>query len=229
MLDYSIVIPVCNEEESIGPLHESIKKVMSSLGGKHEIIFINDGSTDETLQGLRDMEKNDPSLFVVSFGKNLGQTAALKVGFQMAKGKVVISMDGDLQNDPEDIPKLLEKLNEGYDAVCGWRRKRFDSPWKKYVSKFANITQRAIFKSNLHDISCTLRVYKNECVKDIDLSKAGMHRFIPYLLLEKGRKLSEVESHHHPRSYGKSKHGPSKVFRVVSDFLALAVRYRRKK
>jgi len=229
MLDYSVVIPVCNEEESVAPLYESLKKVMDSLGGKYEIIFINDGSTDETLYRLRDMEKKDQSLFIISFGKNLGQTASLKVGFQMAKGKVVISMDGDLQNDPEDIPRLLEKLKEGYDAVCGWRRKRFDSPWKKYVSKFANITQRAIFRSNLHDISCTLRVYKNECVKDIDLSRPGMHRFIPYLLMEKKRNLSEVEANHHPRSYGKSKHGPRKVFKVVYDFLSLAIRYRRGK
>ncbi len=229
MIEYSVVVPVYNEEESITPLYESIKVVMDSLHKHYEIIFVNDGSTDSTLSIMRDMEKKDPNLFVVSFGKNLGQTASLKVGFQMAKGKVVISMDADMQNDPKDIPTLLKKLNEGYDVVCGWRRKRIDSLWKKGVSKFANIVQRTAFRSNLHDISCTLRAYKNECVKDIDLTTPGMHRFIPYLLLERDRRIGEVMVNHHPRIYGKSKHGPKKIFKVCYDFARLAARQRRKK
>ena len=224
MIEYSVVIPVCNEEGSIMPLYESLKEVMNSLGKEHEIIFVNDGSTDGTLRKLRDMENKDSSLFVISFGKNLGQTASLKVGFQLAKGNVMISMDGDLQNDPKDIPSLLKKLAEGYDAVCGWRRKRYDSIWKKGVSKFANIFQNIAFGSHLHDISCTLRVYKKECIKDLELTRPGMHRFIPYFLIEKKRKIGEVRVNHHARIHGKSKHGPRKIFKVTLDFVKLTVR-----
>jgi len=229
MIEYSIVIPAYNEEDSVGPLYESIKKAMDPLRKLYEIIFVNDGSNDQTLRNLREIEKKDPSLFVISFGKNLGQTASLKVGFQMAKGKIVISLDADLQNDPADIPRLLEKLDEGYDAVCGWRRKRHDSLWKKYASKIANVTQKAVFNSKLHDISCTLRAYRKECIKDIDLTRPGMHRFIPFFLIESNKKITEVEVTHHPRNFGKSKHGPLKIFKTTYDFFKLAIRQWKKK
>lgn len=230
MIEYSVVIPVYNEEDSVRPLYESLKEVMDSLGKSYEIIFVNDGSTDRTLRNLREIEKSDPLLFVISFGRNLGQTASLKVGFQLAKGEIVVSMDGDLQNDPRDIPALLKKLDEDYEVVCGWRKKRFDSVWKKSVSRFANVIQNAVFRSHLHDISCTLRAYRRECVKDLDLARPGLHRFIPYLLMEKQHnKMAEIEVSHHPRAYGKSKHGPQKVFKVTYDFMKFALRRWRKK
>jgi len=221
---YSVVIPVYNEEESIGPLEESIRDVMESLGEPYEIIFVNDGSTDKTLPGLKELKKKNPHLNILTLEENSGQTVSLKVGFQMARGDIIITMDGDLQNDAKDIPRLLDRLRSDYDVVCGWRRKRFDSLWKKAASKIANIVQGSVFKSNLHDISCTLRAYKREALKDLDLSWNGAHRFIPYLLINNKKRAGEVEVTHHPRRYGKSKYRPTKIFKTIRDFLRLLSR-----
>jgi len=220
---YSIVIPVYNEEESVLPLEKSARETMESLGKPYEIIFINDGSTDGTLANLKSLRSDNPNLNIVTLEKNSGQTASLRVGFQIAKGDVVVSMDGDLQNDAKDIPHLLKKIDEGYDVVCGWRKDRHDSLWKKAASKIANLVQGTVFKSNLHDISCTLRAYRRESLRDLDLSWSGAHRFIPYLLIRRNRKISEVVVTHHARKYGKSKYSPTKIFRTSRDFVKLLI------
>ncbi len=218
---YSVVVPVYNEEESVLPLERMIKEVMDSIGKPYEIIFVNDGSSDTTLECLRELKKANKALHIVSLEENSGQTTSLRIGFDTAGGEIVISMDGDLQNDPHDIPRLLEKMEEGYDVVCGWRRYRHDSLWKKSASKIANIAQRSIFKSCLHDISCTLRAYKKAALRDLELDWKGAHRFIPYLLLSKGKRIAEIEVTHHARKFGKSKYSPTKIFSTIKDFLKL--------
>ena len=225
-IKYSIVIPVYNEEGSVGPLENSLRGAMKSLKEPYELIFINDGSTDGTLFKLKKLKERNSSLNIVTLEKNSGQTMSLRVGFQMARGRIVVSMDGDLQNDPRDIPTLVRKLEEGYDCVCGWRRKRHDSLWKKAASRIANIVQGAVFKSSLHDISCTLRAYKKDSLKGMDLGWSGAHRFIPYLMIRNKRKIAEVEVRHHPRKYGKSKYSPAKMFKTSSDFIKLLIEKR---
>jgi len=222
-IKYSVIIPVYNEEDSITPLEKSIRETMDSLKEPYEIIFVNDGSTDKTLSFLKGLKKSDSHLSIITLEENSGQTASLRVGFQMAKGDVIISLDGDLQNDPMDIPVLLDRIREGYDVICGWRKKRYDSLWKKGASKIANVAQSMVFKSHLHDISCTLRAYKREALKDLDLSWNGAHRFIPYLLLINKKNIAEVVVKHHPRIYGKSKYKPTKIFKTIKDFLKLAI------
>jgi len=220
---YSVVVPVYNEEDSVMPLAESIRKAMALLNEPYEIIFVNDGSTDKTPEGLEKIRESNVNLRVATLKKNSGQTASLKTGFDMAKGEVIISMDGDMQNDPADIPSLLGKMREGYDVVCGWRKKRHDSLWKKVASKLANIIQNFVFKSHLHDIACTLRAYRKGALNAVDLSWNGAHRFIPYLLLKHDSRIAEVEVHHHPRIYGKSKYKPTKIFKTIKDFLKLII------
>jgi len=218
---YSVVAPFFNEEESVGPLYDSIKRVMESLMDEYEIIFVNDGSTDETKAILKDISQRDAKVVVIDNKARCGQTASLKVGFQRARGEIVISMDGDMQNDPNDIPKLVAELKKGYDFVCGWRYMRKDPASKKMASWFGNLVQKTVFKSHLHDISCTLRVYTKDSIKVLPLKREGAHRFIPYLLMIKGKKPSEVKVNHRPRPYGKTKYGFSRSFKVAYDFLTL--------
>jgi glycosyltransferase involved in cell wall biosynthesis len=220
---YSVVVPVYNEEDSVMPLAESIRKTMAILNEPYEIIFVNDGSTDKTPEWLEKLKESSVNLRVATLNKNSGQTASLKAGFDMAKGEFIISMDGDMQNDPADIPGLLGKMREGYDVVCGWRKKRHDSLWKKAASKSANIIQNIVFKSHLHDIACTLRAYRKGALNGVDLSWNGAHRFIPYLLLKHDSRIAEVEVRHHPRMYGKSKYKPTKIFKTMKDFLKLII------
>ena len=220
-IEYSIVVPFFNEEESTKPLYESIKETMDSLGGSCELIFVNDGSTDRTTRNLREIAKCHEKVVLIEFQKRLGQTASLKAGFERARGEIIISMDGDMQNDPNDIPKLVEELRKGYDFVCGWRYQRKDPISKKITSKFANIVQGGVFQSHLHDISCTLRAYTWEAIKGLSLKRNGAHRFIPYLLMMEGKKGSEIKVNHRPRAYGKTKYGLARPFKVSYDFLTL--------
>ena len=220
-MEYSVVAPFFNEEESVRPLYESLKKVMDSLGGPYELIFVNDGSSDKTGDILRDLRKEDPNVILVDSKIRSRQTASLKAGFDKVRGNIVISMDGDMQNDPNDIPDLVSELKKGYDFICGWRYARKDPISKKIASRFGNIVQGTVFKSHLHDISCTLRAYTKETIKELPLKKEGAHRFIPYLLIMKGRKPSEVKVHHRHRTYGKTKYGFTRSFKVAYDFLTL--------
>ncbi len=221
---YSIVIPVLDEAGSLIILYENLKPVMESLGEKYEIIFIDDGSQDDSLAIITDIASQDNSISVIKFRKNYGQTAAFAAGFKYARGEVVITMDADLQNDPKDIPRLLEKMAEGYDLVSGWRKDRQDKTFsRKIPSIFANrIINKLISgtKIKIHDFGCSLKAYKKGVVKNIRIY-GEMHRFIPAYAAWLGIKVAEIPVNHHPRQYGYAKYGLDRVGRVVLDLITL--------
>lgn len=219
---YSIVIPVFNEKESLNTLLSEILAAMTPLTCVYEIIFVDDGSTDGSTDILKEFVVNLPEIVrVVVMENRVGQTLALKKGFHAAEGAVVISMDADLQNDPKDIPKLIEKIIQDYHCVCGWRKTRRDPFVKRLLSKLGNVSQRVLTGLKIHDISCTLRAYKRECVKHVPLEWEGQHRFIPLSLSQQGYKIGEIESNHRPRKFGQTKYKHSRSFRVISDFLKI--------
>jgi Glycosyltransferases involved in cell wall biogenesis len=215
----SVVIPAYNEEENVPILYEKLKKVLDSLGEDYEIIFVDDGSTDGTYQRLKQLAEKDSRLKVIRFKRNYGQTAAMSAGFEHAKGDVIITLDADLQNDPEDIPILLEKLKEGYHVVSGWRKDRKD-PFlsRRLPSMIANWLISKITGVHLHDYGCTLKAYRAEVVKDLELF-GDMHRFLPALTKRRGAKITEVVVRHHPRMFGKSKYGIRRTVRVLLDIM----------
>lgn len=215
----SVVIPAYNEEENVPILYEKLKKVLDSLGEDYEIIFVDDGSTDGTYQRLKQLAEKDSRLKVIRFKRNYGQTAAMSAGFEHAKGDVIITLDADLQNDPEDIPILLEKLKEGYHVVSGWRKDRKD-PFlsRRLPSMIANWLISKITGVHLHDYGCTLKAYRAEVVKDLELF-GDMHRFLPALTKRRGAKITEVVVRHHPRMFGKSKYGIGRTVRVLLDIM----------
>jgi len=216
----SIVIPVYNEEENIKELHTKLTTVLPAITENYEIIFVDDGSTDNSFALLKELNNEGKSVKVIKFRRNFGQSAAISAGFDYSKGNIIISMDGDLQNDPGDIPKLLETLEkEDYDVVCGWRFDRADSKLKISFSRIANRLRRRFTTENIHDSGCTLRVYKKECIADLELY-GEMHRYIPALLLWKGYKIGEVKVKHHERKYGTTKYGWR---RIIKGFLDLIV------
>lgn len=216
----SIVIPVYEEEESLPHLYKSIKGVMEPLGRRYEIVFVDDGSRDKTLKILESYQKTDPKVVVVAFRRNFGQTAAMAAGFEYAEGDIIVTMDADLQNDPNDIPKLLEKI-KGHDVVSGWRKKRQD----KFISRrlpsmLANGLISRVTGVHLHDYGCTLKAYRKEVIKNVRLY-GEMHRFIPAIASWVGASITEVETNHHPRKFGKSKYGISRTIRVVLDLITV--------
>ncbi len=213
----SIVIPAYNEEENIPVLYERLKKVLDSLGKDYEIIFVDDGSEDRTPEVLKEIAEKDKKVKVIRFRRNYGQTAAMYAGFEHAKGDVIITMDADLQNDPEDIPKLLEKMEEGYDIVSGWRKDRKD-PFlsRKLPSKIANWIISKVTGVELHDYGCTLKAYRAEIAKRYRLY-GDMHRFLPALAKRFGARITEIPVRHHPRLYGRSKYGIGRTVRVILD------------
>jgi Glycosyltransferases involved in cell wall biogenesis len=215
----SVVIPAYNEEENVPILYEKLKKVLDSLGEDYEIIFVDDGSTDGTYQRLKQLAEKDSRLKVIRFKRNYGQTAAMSAGFEHAKGDVIVTLDADLQNDPEDIPILLEKLKEGYHVVSGWRKDRKD-PFlsRRLPSMIANWLISKITGVHLHDYGCTLKAYRAEVVKDLELF-GDMHRFLPALTKRRGAKITEVVVKHHPRMFGKSKYGIGRTVRVLLDIM----------
>ena len=213
----SVVIPAYNEEENIPILYEKLKKVLDSLGEDYEIIFVDDGSTDRTYEVLKGIAQKDKKVKVIRFRRNFGQTAAMYAGFEHAKGDIIITMDADLQNDPEDIPRLLEKMKEGYDIVSGWRKDRKD-PFlsRKLPSMIANWIISKVTGVHLHDYGCTLKAYKADIAKQYRLY-GDMHRFLPALAKRFGAKITEIPVKHHPRLYGKSKYGIGRTIRVILD------------
>jgi glycosyltransferase involved in cell wall biosynthesis len=215
----SVVIPAYNEEENVPILYEKLKKVLDGLGQDYEIIFVDDGSTDGTYQRLKQLAEKDSRLKVIRFKRNYGQTAAMSAGFEHAKGDVIITLDADLQNDPEDIPILLEKLKEGYHVVSGWRKDRKD-PFlsRRLPSMIANWLISKITGVHLHDYGCTLKAYRAEVVKDLELF-GDMHRFLPALTKRRGAKITEVVVRHHPRMFGRSKYGIGRTVRVLLDIM----------
>lgn len=221
LLDISVVVPLYNEEENVDILYESIHHVMSKLDKTYEIIFVDDGSKDSTFEHLLQLKKNDPHLKLIKFRSNYGQSAAMDAGFEFAKGEIIISMDGDLQNDPKDIPNLLEKLDEGYDVVSGWRKNRQDGLiLRKIPSKIANRIICSVTKVQLHDTGCALKAYRAKVVKRINLY-GELHRFLPALARIEGAEIAELVVNHHPRRFGKSKYNITRTFRVIMDLMSL--------
>lgn len=203
----SIVAPVYNELDALWPLYDRLIEVMNEMGRPVEVILVDDGSTDGSTQRLDEIAERDERFTVVHLRSNSGQTAAIAAGFDHARGEAVITMDADMQNDPGDIPRLLEKLEEGHDVVCGWRRERKDA-WlrSKLPSRIANWIISRVTGVALHDYGCSLRAYRSEVLKDVKLY-GGMHRFIPALAHMAGGRITEMPVTHHARIYGKTKFG----------------------
>lgn len=216
----SVVVPVFNEEESIGHFYEELKKLIVSFSKEHEIIFVDDGSRDNTLNLIVEFEKKDKSVKVYSFRRNHGKAEALTFGFQKAEGDLILTMDADLQDKPSEIEKLIEKQKEGYDLVSGWRKERKDSFAKIIFSKTFNAFATIFWKTNLHDYNCGLKLYSKDAAKSLNLY-GGMHRFIPLLVAQDGFRITEVPVVHDIRRYGKSKYSAWKVLTQMPDMMTM--------
>ncbi len=219
-VELSVVIPLYNEEPNVAPLHAELSAILSSMAVPYEIVAIDDGCTDGTFEVLRRIQKNDPHVRVVRFTRNFGQTAAFAAGFAFARGQFIVTFDGDLQNDPADIPRLLA-IARSYDVVCGWRKVRKDDFLTRYLpSVIANQLIGFVSGVHVHDIGCSLKVFRAEVVKPLKLTP-GMHRYLPALASQLGDRVTEVVVNHRPRRFGESKYGLSRTFRVVSDLVKL--------
>jgi len=219
-MDISVIIPTYNEEENVKQLYDELTEVMHKLGKKYELVFIDDGSTDTTYRALKELSRKDSHIVIVKLRKNFGQTPALLAGFHTVTGSIIITLDADLQNDPADIPRLLEKLGKGFDVVCGWRMDRQDNIIKRIPSKLSNYLNRKITGVKIHDSGCTLRAYKKESIEGIKLYGEN-HRYIPALIAGKGFKVTEVVTRHRPRQFGKSKYGVGRLLKGLLDLLTL--------
>ncbi|MGD2175366.1 MAG: glycosyltransferase family 2 protein [Candidatus Brocadiaceae bacterium] len=222
MPDVSIVVPLYDEQENAASCYEDIRTAMGETGLEYELVFVDDGSTDETLEVLRSAVRGDERVRVVELRRNFGQAAAFAAGFDRARAPVVVPMDGDLQNDPRDIPMLVEKLGEppGYDVVSGWRRNRQDPLLRRLFSRTANWLISTMTGVRLHDYGCSLKAYRREVLEDIRLY-GEMHRFIPALIHWVGGRVTEVVVNHRPRRAGNSKYGLGRTFRVLLDLVTV--------
>lgn len=217
----SIVVPIYNEEQNIKPLHAAISTAMAGIPLDYEIICVNDGSTDGSEHELAELAAQDSKVRVVNFRRNCGQTAALMAGFDFARNDIVVPMDADLQNDPTDIPRLLEKIDEGYTVVSGWRRNRKDAALRRNLpSRIANWLISWISGVHLHDYGCTLKAYRKDVLANLHLY-GEMHRFVPVYASWHGGKVTEVEVTHHPRKWGHSKYGLERIFKVLLDIIVI--------
>jgi len=216
----SIVVPLYNEEDSIEILLSNILKAGVNFDFEYEIILIDDGSTDNTWELIERLKEATPELKAIKLRQNCGQTAAMVAGFDHASGEIIVTMDGDLQNDPSDIPLLLEKIKEGYDIVSGWRKNRKDNFLRVFLSKIANNIISITTGVKLHDYGCSLKAYRAECIKTLN-AYGEMHRFFPALASMTGARITEIPVMHHPRTYGKSKYGLNRIFKVFSDIFAM--------
>lgn len=217
----SIVIPVHNEQDNVFPLYERVSAAMRRIGSDYEVIVVNDGSTDLTEANLRVVAVRDPRFKIVNFRRNFGQTAAMMAAIDFASGSIIVGLDGDLQNDPADIPRLLVKLAEGYDVVSGWRHNRIGGTLtRKLPSLIANWLISRMSGVHLHDYGCTLKAYKKEVVKGVKLY-GEMHRFIPIYASWQGGKVAEIPVNDLPRSHGRSKYGMERIFKVILDLMVV--------
>lgn len=217
----SILIPVLDEEDSIEPLHASLVEVLDGLGHDYEVIFVNDGSSDGSPDILDRLAEGDSRVRVLHMRRNYGQTAAIMAAIRSSRGDVLIPMDGDQQNDPIDIPRLLDKLDEGYDVVSGWRKEREDKAITRRIpSKVANWLISRIFRVPLHDYGCTLKAYRRDVIENVRLY-GEMHRFIPIYAYWEGARVAEIQVTHHARKHGASKYTIGRVIRVLLDLLLL--------
>src|SRR5687767_8682395 len=219
--EVSVFLPVYNEEPNLRPLHAKLDAALKSLGRSAEIVYVDDGSNDGSLKVLREIAERDPRVRVVALRRNYGQTAAMAAGIDAARGKVLIPMDADLQNDPADIERLLQKLDEGYDVVSGWRKNRKDKMvTRKIPSMIANRLISWIGGVPLHDYGCSLKAYRRESLQDVRLY-GEMHRFIPIYASWAGASVTEIPVEHHARTMGKSKYGLSRTLKVVFDLMTI--------
>lgn len=217
----SLIIPIYNEAENLRPLCERIRQALGSTGWEYEIILVDDGSTDGSEQILTSLHEEDARIKVIRFRRNFGQTAALAAGFAYAHGEIIVSLDGDLQNDPLDIPLLVAKLNEGYDLVNGWRVNRQDPFFSRRLpSHIANSVISLTTGVRLHDYGCTLKAFRSDVAKRLKLY-GEMHRFIPALVSDLGGKIAELPVSHHPRRRGRSKYGLARTLWVILDLLTV--------
>lgn len=214
---YSVVVPIYNESHVVRELHLRIVSVMRKLEQPFEIVFVNDGSTDDTMQQLSDLQP----LTVITFRRNFGQSAALDAGIKQAKGDYIITLDGDLQNPPEEIPKLIAAMqDQAVDVVSGWRKARQDAMSKRLISRGANILRKFFVDDGIHDSGCTLKLYKKECFEQLDLF-GEMHRLIPGVLKWQGFLIGEIEVDHAPRTSGKSKYGSARILKGFVDMVGV--------
>ncbi len=219
--EISVIIPLFNEAPNVPELYKELTTVLEGLGRPYELILIDDGSTDNTYQLLADIRGVDSRVIVIQFRRNFGQTAGFAAGFDHARGEIIVTSDGDLQNDPGDIPTMLSKLEEGYDIVCGWRRDRKD-PWlkRRVPSTLANWLISVTTGVHLHDYGCSLKVFRAEIIKGLRLY-GEMHRFIPAIASEQGVRIAELAVNHRARRFGVSKYGLSRIIRVVFDLVTV--------
>jgi glycosyltransferase involved in cell wall biosynthesis len=218
--DISVVIPLRDEEENVVPLHDELTGVLDQVGASYEIILIDDGSTDGTFDQLASVQARDRTVKVIRFTRNFGQTAAFAAGFAEARGQYIVTLDGDLQNDPHDIPAMLA-LARRKDIVSGWRRRRRDSFLTRHLpSAIANWLLGIVTGVRLHDNGCSLKVYRAKVVKPLKL-RPGMHRYFPAIASQLGGRVAEVEVNHRPRQHGRSKYNLSRTFRVIADLVQL--------
>ena len=225
-MDISIVIPVYNEEDSLRPLIAELRDILDALGRFYEIIFVDDGSQDQSWEIVKGFASADRHIRAIRFKENRGQTAAFDAGFKNARGDIVVTLDADLQNDPRDIPRLLEKIGE-FDVVCGWRHRRKD-PWIRITSsKIANFVRNKLSQEDIVDTGCSLKAYKRECLERLKLFN-GMHRFLPTLVKVEGFTVTEVKVNHRPRRFGRTKYNiRNRMVRSFTDLLA--VRWMKKR
>lgn len=216
----SVVIPLYNEEDNVKELHRRLVEALQPLGREYEIIYVDDGSTDRTVDNLKEISEKSENVLILSLRRNFGQTAAFAAGFDFARGDVIVTMDGDLQNDPADIPRLLERM-DNHDLVSGWRKKRKDPFFRRRLpSMIANWLISTVTGVKLHDYGCSLKAYRREVIKNLKIY-GEMHRFIPAVASWYGVRIDEVETIHHPRLHGKSKYGLSRTVKVVLDLITV--------
>ncbi|HEX2696868.1 MAG TPA: glycosyltransferase family 2 protein [Anaerolineales bacterium] len=221
-MDLSLIVPVFNEEQSLLLLFNAVHDSLDKLGKNWELIFVDDGSTDKSLEILRKLAEKDPAhVRVIVFRRNFGQTAAIVAGIDHSDGKIIVLLDADLQNDPADIPLLLEKLDEGYDVVSGWRKNRKDNAFTRNLpSAMANGLISWVTGVHLHDYGCTLKAYRRDALEGFRLY-GEMHRFIPVFAHSVGARITEMEVHHHPRRFGRAKYGLERTLKVLLDLVTV--------
>jgi glycosyltransferase involved in cell wall biosynthesis len=219
-IDISVVVPLYNEEQSLMPLSLAIRDALDRMNSTYEVIFVDDGSTDNSLKLLREIHRKNRRYKFISFRKNYGKSAALSVGFQHALGRIIVTMDADLQDDPNEIPRLIEKLESGYDLVNGWKKKRHDPISKTIPSRLFNFTTSVLTGIRLRDFNSGLKAYRREVVQDIKVY-GEMHRFLPVLAHWAGYRVAEIPVVHHPRKYGKTKFGMSRFWHGLLDLVTV--------
>ncbi len=220
-VDVSVILPVYNEVEVLPELYRQLKSALEAIKRSYEVIFVDDGSTDGSGQVIKKLAKNDPTIVLITFRRNFGQTAALAAGFDYARGEIIIAMDADLQSDPNEISKFLEKIEEGYDIVSGWRKNRVESFWRRRLpSLVANKIMKFLSGVPIHDFGATFKAYRRNIIKQLKLY-SDHHRFIPALASALGARITEIPIKNVERPYGKSKYGLGRIFPVLFDFISI--------